>query len=141
MCIYIHTHTQEYTQLPFALLLHFSIFITKKLLIKRAELGQTHLPMESKKKNYYRKRFLYFSHWMVGVTSTATWETHADHHSWQSQLSVLPESVWCKGLSEDKGDPFSQSHMRSHLITGSISHTSITSLWNSQVKRDPFINC
>lgn len=42
---------------------------------------------------------------MVGVTSTAAWETHADHQSWQPQLSVAPESVCCKGLSEDRNDP------------------------------------
>lgn len=67
--------------------------------------------MESKRKqNYYRKKFLYFSYWMVGVTSTATWETLADHHSWQPQLSVPPESVCCKGLSEDRNDPPSHCH-------------------------------
>lgn len=93
--------------------------------------------MESKK-NYFRKQFLYFSRWMVGITSTAAWEAHADHHSWQPQL-LAPESVWCKGPSEDKTNPFSQSlssHMTSQLATASISHTLTTSLWNSQVKRD-----
>lgn len=78
---------------------------------------------------------------MVGVTSTATWETHVDHNSWQPQLSVTAESIWSKGLSEDKNDPLSQSlssHMTSQLVTGSISHTLITSLWNSQVERDCF---
>lgn len=32
-------YIQEYTQLPFALLLHLSIFITRELLIKRAKFG------------------------------------------------------------------------------------------------------
>lgn len=128
-------YIQEYTQVPFALLLRLSIFITRQVFIKGAKLGQKLTYGKQNKITIEKNSCIFPIGWLVLPQQQLG--KHVDHNSWQPKLFVIPESVWRKGLSENKNDPLSQSlssHMTSQLVTGSTSHTLMTSLWNSQVE-------